>query len=616
LGLCINYRIDVKGSVAKRCFSHGVRLLTLGLVLATPAPLLRAVDTSATPGETPAQKSARLQWWRDARFGMFIHWGLYSVAAGEWQGKASAGAGEWLMNDLQIPVSQYAKIEPQFNPEKFDARAWVRLAKSAGMKYIVITTKHHDGFGLFRSSLTDWCIKSTPFKREPLKELAQACQAEGIRLGFYHSIMDWHDPDYLPRKSWNDLANSAPDFDRYVAYLKGQLKELLIGYGPISVLWFDGQWENTWTYERGADLYNYVRGLQPNIIINNRVGTEQPLQPGQRRFGDYKTPEQSIPPNGLGPDVDWETCMTMNNTWGFKKADNDWKSTQTLVRNLIDCASKGGNYLLNVGPTGEGLIPEASIERLKQIGQWMSKNGQSIYQTSAGPFKRSLGWGRCTAKISGKLTTLYIHVFDWPSDGELLLPGLRNSCQSAWLLADPEKKSLPVETGENGLTLKVPKIASDPISTTLVVRLEGTPNLQPIILVQKLDGSLVLPASDGRLHGTTFQYESGAGLDNIGYWTTPEDWVDWEFKLNKPGRFAVTAVIAALASGSFEVSVAGQTLRCAAPVTGSYTNFKPVSIGTIELPSGKAVLTVRPIKEGWQPMNLKAIHLNPAPANS
>src|SRR5581483_1384744 len=185
---------------------------------------------------------------------------------------------------------------------------------------------------------------------------------------------------YVPKKPWNDLANPNPDFDNYVNYMKGQLKELLTGYGPIGILWFDGEWENTWTYDRGVDLYNYIRSLQPNIIVNNRVGREVPA--GKPKIGDYGTPEQSIPANGYGPGVDWETCMTMNNTWGYKKSDNNWKSTETLVRNLIDCASKGGNYLLNVGPTGEGLIPEASIERLKQVGEWMRVNGKAVYGTT------------------------------------------------------------------------------------------------------------------------------------------------------------------------------------------------------------------------------------------
>jgi alpha-L-fucosidase len=554
----------------------------------------------------------RMAWWRDARFGMFIHWGLYSAGAGEWDGKTTAGAGEWLMNDLQIAPSRYAALVPRFNPVKFDARQWVRIAKEAGMKYIVITSKHHEGFAMFPSTLTDWSIQSTPFRRDPLKELALACREEGIHLGFYYSIMDWHHPDYAPRKPWSDVTARPPDFDRYVAFMKGQLKELLTDYGPISVLWFDGEWENTWTYDRGADLYNYVRALQPGIIINNRVNTEQPLLAGQRAFGDYKTAEQSIPPNGLG--TDWETCMTMNNTWGFKSTDQDWKSVEVLVRNLIDCASKGGNYLLNVGPTAEGLIPDASAERLKQIGQWMRRNGDAIYGTSAGPFVKPLPWGRCTQKVSSDTTTLYLHVFNWPADGELLLPGLKNRVRSASLLpvSGQEMEFLPVETAGDGLVLTVPKGAPDPISSTIVVRIAGPPDIQPVALLQRRSGSVSLPASEASLHGHTFQYESGATLDNIGYWTTPEDWADWEFHVNRPGKFTVSAVIAAPASGTFEVSVAGQNLRCVAPNTGSYIAFKSAELGVVEIPNaGKAVLAVRPIKDGWQPMNLKSIQLVP-----
>lgn len=563
--------------------------------------------------ESPEQHGARMGWWREARFGMFIHWGLYSVASGEWDGKSTQGAGEWIMNDMKIPVSQYAKLVPQFNPVKFNAHQWVKLAKDAGMKYIVITTKHHDGFALYPSGLTDWCIKSTPFSRDPLKELAQACREQGVKLGFYHSIMDWHHPNYDPRKPWNDLPDCSPDFDRYVPFLKGELKELLTNYRDVAVLWFDGQWENTWTYGRGADLYSYVRGLQPQIIINNRVGSELPLQPGQRALGDYKTPEQSIPPNGLGSGVDWETCMTMNDTWGYKKTDNDWKSTQTLVRNLIDCASKGGNYLLNIGPTGEGLIPEASAQRLEEIGRWMKVNGEAIYGTTASPFKRALPWGRCTTKTGPGTTTLYLHVFDSPSDGELPLPGLQNKARAAWRLDDSGRTHLKLEQNANGITLKVPGKGLSNLSTTFVLQIDGTPEVQSVPLAQKSDGSIDLPASEAALHGSTLQYESGGGHDNIGYWTNPEDWVDWEFTISHPGKFEVAALVAALGSGSFELSVAGQTLRGAAPVTGNYTEFTTLKLGTIALPNaGKTALAVKPIKDGWQPLNLKSIHLEPA----
>jgi alpha-L-fucosidase len=486
----------------------------------------------------------------------------------------------------------------------------VRVAKEAGMKYIVITSKHHEGFGMYRSSLTDWCIASTPFARDPLKELAAACRAQGLTFCFYHSIMDWHNPEYAPRKPWNDIDKNPPDFDRYDAFLKGQLKELLTGYGRLGVLWFDGQWENTWTYERGADLYNYVRALQPNIIVNDRVGTGQALQPGQRRYGDYKTPEQTIPPNGFGPGVDWETCMTMNDTWGYKKSDQDWKSTETIVRNLIDCASKGGNYLLNVGPTGEGLIPDASIQRLAETGRWIKANSKAIYGTSASPFARQLPWGRCTQKTARGVTTLYLHVFQWPADGKLTVPGLRNKAKSASVLVTREK--VAAVNIDSGLVLSLPLQAPDALSSTVILRLQGAPDIEATFILQDADGSVTLRASEAGLHGGTVQYEPGSDHDNIGCWTDASDWADWEFKLKEGGTFSVTAETAAQGSGSYEISVAGQTLRGEAPITGSYTKFVPVKLGTIDLSTpARIVLAVHPVKDGWQPMNLRAIRLEP-----
>ncbi len=258
-------------------------------------------DTMTNPivHESSTQRDARMKWWREARFGLFIHWGLYSVPAGEWQGNTSYG--EWFLEQTHMPVSEYEKYANQFNPVKFDATNWVRAAKAAGMKYIVITSKHHDGFGMFRSDLTDWCIRRTPFQRDPLAELAAACKAQDIRFCLYYSLMDWHSADWGIRRPWNDVAakSGPPDMDRYDAYMKGQLKELLTSYGPIGLLWFDGQWESPWTEERGADLYNYVRRLQPEIIVNNRVG--KPVSSAAIGFskigavGDYGTPEQSIP---------------------------------------------------------------------------------------------------------------------------------------------------------------------------------------------------------------------------------------------------------------------------------------------------------------------------------
>lgn len=573
-------------------------------------PAITSAQTAAFPDETPAQHDARMAWFREARFGMFIHWGVYSVPAGEWNGKT--GYGEWFLEETKIPVSHYEKFADQFNPVKFDAKAWVQAAKDAGMKYIVITSKHHDGFGLWDSKLTDWDIARTPFKRDPLKELAAECRQAGLKFCLYHSIMDWHHPDWGTRRGWNDLAANAgpPDMDRYTAYMKGQLKELLTNYGPLGLLWFDGEWESPWTHERGVDVYQYVRSLQPSLIVNNRVGKGRSGMQGMDKgngVGDYGTPEQEIPATGFGPGVDWESCMTMNDHWGYNKNDHHWKSTQTLVRNLIDCASKGGNYLLNVGPTAEGEFPAASIERLKQIGAWMKLNHDAIYGTTASPFKR-LAWGRCTTKVTGKITTLYLHVFDWPTNGKLGLPGLKNPVLSATLLANG--RTLPVATNATGVIVSLPATAPDALSTTVVLKIKGAPEVVTPILMQSADGSVRLPANEATTHGQ-LRYEVGDGKDNIGHWTNPEDWVEWQFRATQAGKMEVSAEIAAVDAGKFRLELAGQRLEGRAPATGSYTKFQRLSLGTLNLSAGDATLTVRPITTGWNPLNLKSITLTP-----
>jgi alpha-L-fucosidase len=438
------------------------RRLLLALSLA--ATLFSGILLRAQVDESPAARDQRMAWFREARFGLFIHWGVYAVPAGEWQGRTDHG--EWIMETGKIPVSEYERFARQFNPVKFNARAWVRLAKAAGMKYIVITSKHHDGFCLWDSKLTDWDVMSTPFQRDILKELARVCRDERIVLCFYHSIMDWHHPDYTKRRSWNDRASGTPDMDRYVTYLKGQLAELLTGYGPLGILWFDGEWEEPWTHARGVDLYQYVRSYQPAIIINNRVGKARAgmagMDKGEERVGDYGTPEQEIPPTGFGPGVDWESCMTMNEHWGYNKNDQKWKSSTSLVRNLIDCASKGGNYLLNVGPTAEGVIPRPSVERLLEIGEWMVVNGEAIYGTSASPFAK-LPWGRCTRKGD----RLYLHVYDWPADGRLTVP-VRSHVERAYLLASPATP-LKISKTPEGKSIHLPAAAPSPHASVVVL---------------------------------------------------------------------------------------------------------------------------------------------------
>jgi len=432
--------------------------------------LIGALLSCAVPPPTRAaemSRDERMAWWREARFGMFIHWGLYAIPAGEWKGERTPKIGEWIMKNMRIPISEYETLAPRFNPVKYDARAWVRLARDAGMKYIVITSKHHDGFALFDSKVSDYDVMATPFKRDILKELAEACRAEGIRLGFYHSIMDWHHPDAQGATFPDYAKKKNPNWPRYVeSYMKPQIKELLTGYGPVSVLWFDGEWVDEWTDTQGREVYDLIRSLQPQIVINNRVGTGRQGMKGMSKegsfAGDFGTPEQEVPATGV-PGVDWESCMTMNDTWGYKHFDQDWKSTEKLVRTLIDIASKGGNFLLNVGPTAEGLIPPPSVERLAGMGQWMKVNGEAIYGTTASPIPAP-SWGRITRKPG----RLYLHVFEWPADGRLSV-AVPASAKSAYLLSDAKQAPLTVKRDGAALVIAVPEKAPDAVASVVVV---------------------------------------------------------------------------------------------------------------------------------------------------
>jgi alpha-L-fucosidase len=427
-----------------------------------------------------------MQWWRDARFGMFIHWGVFSVPTGYYNGKPVHGDfcdySEWIMYNAKIPMASYQVFAKQFNPVKFDADAWVKIAKDAGMKYIIITTKHHDGFAMFCSKVSKWNIcDASPFGRDPLKELTAACNKYGIKLGFYYSqAQDWNNGGSVwgswdgvtawAGKKWDKTQERSMDdyIDRTAV---PQVRELLTNYGDNipAIIWWDTPFDMN--KERAEKLNRTVQELKPGIIMNNRLG-------GGFK-GDTETPEQYIPPKGY-PGSDWETCMTMNDSWGYKRDDNNWKSAETLIRNLCDIASKGGNYLLNVGPTSKGLIPQPSLERLAEIGKWMRVNGEAIYGSGPTPFgneaerfssteKESNGqpkfiqaWDwRCTAK-PGKI---YLLIFQWPKNQKFELASFHGKITKAYLLTN--HKDLKTEQTAAGVTVSLPAQAPDKFASVV-----------------------------------------------------------------------------------------------------------------------------------------------------
>jgi alpha-L-fucosidase len=440
--------------------------------------ILTVIVEACVPTGRVETNDERMQWWRDARFGMFIHWGLYAVPAGEYGGRRAGGTAEWIMAWANIPRAEYEQFATQFNPVAFDAAAWVRIARDAGMKYLVITSKHHDGFAIYDSDVSTYDVAdATPFGRDPLSELAEEARRQGLRFGVYYSIMDWHHPSqYVAVDDRDSTAGASQNRMRpdrkgdYIAYMKSQLREMVDAYRP-DILWFDGEWVDWWTEEDGRDLYAFVRALAPEIIVNNRVGKGRRGMEGltaqDREYaGDFGTPEQQIPPSGL-PGVDWESCMTMNDTWGYDANDDNWKSAETLLRNLIDIASKGGNYLLNVGPTATGTIPEASVERLRVMGRWLATNGDAIFETQAGPFDTQLPFGRATRRGS----RVYLHVFDWPADGWLRVPRLGAAVRTAYLLVDPETP-VPVSARGDSVELRLPSAVPDAIASVIVLETE------------------------------------------------------------------------------------------------------------------------------------------------
>ena len=431
-------------------------------------------------------KEDKMSWWREARLGMFVHWGVYSVPGGEYKGYSQKKGGtEWIMNRMKIPVAEYRAFAKDFNPVRFDADAWVKTAKDAGMKYIVITAKHHDGFALFKSRASSWnMVDATPYGKDVLLALSLACRKYDMKLGFYYSqAQDWNNPGgsaarKLMEEGWPnpdaekidaytkenkghwDGAQTTASFNQYIERVSiPQVKELLSNYGDVAVLWWDTP---TGMTPELAQKFREVVKPYPNLILNDRLY--------KREYGDYRSPEQRIPTLDEIDGADWETCMTMNNSWGFRKNNNIWKTPGTLIQNLVDIASKGGNYLLNVGPKPDGEFPSESIDALKAMGTWMKLNGAAIYGTNSSPIPQPK-WGRCTRKDSGTNTIVYLLVFQWPTDGKLSVSGLNLPVSAASLLADG--RVLTVSKVGDTFNIKVPSDAPDKIASVIQLELDG-----------------------------------------------------------------------------------------------------------------------------------------------
>jgi alpha-L-fucosidase len=527
-------------------------------------------------------------WFGDSKFALFIHWGPYSEAAGVWNGQTYYGIAEWLMKRAQIPVADYEQLAARFNPVCFDAEAWVELAAAAGMKYVVITAKHHDGFAMFKSDANSYnIVEATPFGRDPLAELAKACQKRGLRLGFYYSQwQDWHEPQ-AAGNTWD--FDEPRDFDQYLREKAlPQIKELLTHYGPVGLIWFDTP--GTISLAASQELLDLVRRLQPDCLVNSRLGNG---------LGDYVTlGDQEVPLSA--PEAKWESIDTHNDTWAYAASDHHWKSAGELISRLVHIVALGGNYMLNVGPTGEGIIPAQSAAILREVGQWLGRNGESIYGAVRSPVPRQ-AWGCCTARPG----LLYLQVLNWPVGGVLWVPGLQAEVTGAHFLATGEP--VPWAWVDGHLRLAVPPVPPDSPAVVIALEIAGAVAGagSGVFLHEGLSNELYAPFA--ALTGCTCARRSW--MEKFGDWhhcELIENWqadstASWELTTPAPGSayLWITYECLPAAEGSeFELSL-GDT-RWPFPVqatTGgptSRTRLREERLGRVTLPqAGRYQLTVR-----------------------
>lgn len=586
-----------------------------------------AVDDALNGWWTAALKTRdqRLAWWREARFGCFIHWGPYAVPAGEWNGRNVGSYSEHIMRLARIPLAEYkSKVVANFDPEKFNADEWVSLIKGAGMKYVIITAKHHDGFAMWPSDAYKYDIRdNTKFKRDPMQELADACRKNDIKFGFYYShAFDWEHPD-APGNDW-DYQNPGGDkglfggknwYDVHpelVAKVQHyvdekaipQLKELIAKYHP-DIFWFDVGGKLPPSEQ--IRIVKAVREADPNVVINGRAARAL-----GHNFGDYLDTADN-PAEVRDPGGDWESIPTTNNSYGYHKLDNHYKTPEFFIRLIAKTAAKGGNTLLNIGPMGDGTIDPHATHILQGIGQWMSVNGDSIHGTTRTPLDRQ-AWGDSTVKGN----RIYLHVFDWPSDGNLVIGGLRSDVSQAYLLSDPQKSPLKTErVNENDLAVQLPAKAPDATDSVIVLESAGEIKAIPGRLLATTIPANHLLAFDGKTEGDKgFKYGDGKANNYfVAGFTKPEKTIHWDTRLNAPATFDVSVRYSTTSeeqTGSYALKLGDKTLTGQVKPTKGPKDLGTADLGTLTLPAGATEIRLQPTDvQGGDLMQLFEVVLTP-----
>ncbi len=565
----------------------------IALMISTFFPLF--AQGGAYQKETKAEKAARMQWYEAARFGMFIHWGAYSQLDGEYKGKKQIDPkGEWIMRHLEIPVNEYAtEIAGKFNPQLFDADKWAKAAHDAGMKYLVITTKHHDGFALFDSKTSSYnIVEASPFGRDVVKEIAEACKQYGLKLGVYYSqAQDWYHPGGLaPENRW-DKAQEGEWTDYFRTIVKGQVTELFSNYGEVSLIWWDSgraAQNKAVADEVGSEL---VR-LQPDIIVNPRLGG--------KLEGDFNTFEQVIP-GVLRQDYN-ELCITHNRSWSYKPSDNNWKTPDFLLKTMVDMVSLGGNFLFNVGPQPDGDFPPESYAALRYIGDWMQVNGEAIYETDKSPFYK-LDFGKATIKTQGDKTKLYLCVYDWPEHQQLLVKGLHNKVSKAYTL-DGKRRLSTSATKEGVKVGNLPKAAPHEAVSVVVLEIEeplklkagyvemdeGTAELTP------LNALLTIKPQFDHIPEIV-QNEKQVYFDNWkNNYPHPRflntgNQAHWKINVPQSASFEVWAEVATQNDNNIVTLQGNNKIKTQLPDTGGMEHFKKIHLGELKLKKGLQTIT-------------------------